>query len=70
MAIFNDVAPFGEKLKLYPNSVEFEGEMPVLRKEDAQFVEHLDTEPLREECNHFLNCVSSRKSLLPMQNPG
>ena len=64
MAIFNDVAPFGEKLKLYPNSVEFEGEMPVLRKEDAQFVEHLDTEPLREECNHFLNCVSSREEPL------
>ncbi len=64
MAIFNDVSPFGEKLKLYPNSVEFDGEMPVLRKEDAQFVEYLETEPLREECRHFLECVSSREKPL------
>lgn len=70
MAIFNDVAPLGEKLKLYPNSVEFEGEMPVLKKEDTQFVEHLDTEPLREECNHFLNCVSSREEPLTDANSG
>ena len=61
MAIFNDVAPFGEKLLLYPQTVEFEGEIPVLKKEDAQFVEHSDTEPLREECRHFLDCVVTRR---------
>lgn len=67
MVIFNDVAPFGEKLELYPNSVKFEGKMPVLRKEDAQFVEHDDTEPLYEECSHFLECVSTRAT--PLTDP-
>ena len=34
MVIFNDVAPLGEKLKLYHNSVELDGTMPILKKED------------------------------------
>ena len=64
MAIFNDVLPLGEKLRVYPQTVEFEDELPVLRKEDAQFVAHSDTEPLREECLHFLNCVVTRQAPL------
>ena len=64
MAIFNDVNPFGEKLKVYPQSVEFDGAFPVLKKEDAQFIEHADTEPLREECAHFLDCIKTRNTPL------
>jgi predicted dehydrogenase len=67
MAIFNDVAPFGEKLQLYPQNVEFDGLIPILKKEDAEFVEHTNTEPLREECNHFLDCIQSRNQ--PITNP-
>lgn len=70
MAIFNDVAPYGQKLKLYPNSVEFDGAMPVLKKEDVQLVDHLQTEPLREECRHFLECISSRKKPLTDASSG
>jgi UDP-2-acetamido-3-amino-2,3-dideoxy-glucuronate N-acetyltransferase len=64
MAIFNDVAPFGEKLQLYPQNVEFEGEIPVLKKEDFEPVEYSDAEPLREECRHFLDCVTNRNKPL------
>ena len=64
MAIFNDVAPFGEKLQLYPQNVEFEGTTPLLRKEVAEFVKHTDSEPLFEECNHFLDCIQYRKQPL------
>jgi UDP-2-acetamido-3-amino-2,3-dideoxy-glucuronate N-acetyltransferase len=70
MAIFNDVAPFGEKLLLYPQNVEFDGLIPVLKKEDAEFVEHADTEPLREECKHFLECIQSRKQPLTNAQSG
>jgi predicted dehydrogenase len=70
MAIFNDVAPFGEKLQLYPQNVEFDGFIPVLKKEDAEFVEHADTEPLREECKHFLECNQSRKQPLTNAKSG
>ena len=58
--IFNDVAPYGEKLMLYPQTVEFDGAVPLLKKEEAVFVDHSDTEPLREECKHFLDCISKR----------
>ena len=34
------------------------------KKDDAEFVEHANTEPLREECNHFLDCIQSRKQPL------
>jgi len=70
MAIFNDVAPFGEKLQLYPQNVEFDGPMPILKKEDAEFVEHDNTEPLREECNHFLDCIQSRNQPLTNAQSG
>ncbi len=64
MAIFNDVAPYGEKLQLYTQNVEFDGTMPLLKKEDVEFVEHADTEPLLEECSHFLDCIQSRNKPL------
>jgi UDP-2-acetamido-3-amino-2,3-dideoxy-glucuronate N-acetyltransferase len=64
MAIFNDVAPFGEKLQLYPQNVDFDGSIPTLKKEDAEFIEHANTEPLREECAHFLECMKSRNKPL------
>jgi UDP-2-acetamido-3-amino-2,3-dideoxy-glucuronate N-acetyltransferase len=70
MAIFNDVAPKGEKLQLYPNSVEFQGNLPVLMKKDMQFVEHLETEPLLEECEHFLKCILSRDKPLTDASSG
>jgi predicted dehydrogenase len=70
MAIFNDVAPFGEKLQLYPQNVEFDGPIPILKKEDAEFVEHADSEPLREECNHFLECIQSRNQPLTNAQSG
>jgi UDP-2-acetamido-3-amino-2,3-dideoxy-glucuronate N-acetyltransferase len=60
MAIFNDVAPYGEKLLLYPQTVEFDGKVPVLKKEDFEPIEYPDAEPLREECRHFLDCVTNR----------
>tara|TARA_B100000035_G_scaffold172628_1_gene147310 strand:+ start:5555 stop:6568 length:1014 start_codon:yes stop_codon:yes gene_type:complete len=70
MAIFNDVAPFGEKLQLFPQKVEFDGSIPILKKEDAEFVEHANTEPLREECKHFLECIQSKKQPLTNAQSG
>ena len=70
MAIFNDVVPFGEKLQLYPQNVEFDGLMPILKKEDAEFVDDANIEPLREECNHFLECIQSRKQPLTNAQSG
>jgi UDP-2-acetamido-3-amino-2,3-dideoxy-glucuronate N-acetyltransferase len=70
MAIFNDIAPFGEKLQLFPQNVEFDGVMPLLKKEDAEFVDHLNTEPLHEECSHFLDCIQYRNQPLTNAQSG
>ena len=32
MAIFNDLNPFGEKLCIYPQTVEFDGNFPILKR--------------------------------------
>ena len=70
MAIFNDVAPIDEKLQLYPQKVEFDGSIPLLKKEDAEFVELANSEPLRDECKHFLDCIQSRKQPLTNAQSG
>jgi predicted dehydrogenase len=70
MATFNDVSPFGKKLQLYPQNVEFDGVKPLLKKEDAEFIEHANTEPLREECSHFLDCIQSRNQPLTNAQSG
>lgn len=70
MAIFNDMNAFGEKLCVYPQSVEFDGSVPVLKKENAEFISHADTEPLREECIHFLECMKSRNEPLTSAQSG
>ena len=70
MAIFNDVNAFGEKLQLYPQRVEFDGTLPILKKENAEFIEHDDTEPLLEECVHFLECMKSGNKPLTCAQSG
>ena len=44
--------------------------MPILKKEDAEFIEYADTEPLREECAHFLECIKSRNKPLTDAHSG
>lgn len=60
MAVFDDTAPWSEKLRIYPHSVGWEGNIPVARKAEAQRVTLEESEPLRDECAHFLACIESR----------
>ena len=70
MATFNDINSFGEKLCVYPQNVEFDGSLPFLKKEDAEFIEHSDSEPLHQECAHFLECMKSRNTPLTNAQSG
>ena len=62
MAVFDDTAPWPEKLQLYPHSVSWEGNVPVARKADAEHVALEEREPLKSECEHFLECVRDRST--------
>ena len=64
MAVFDDTAE--HKLVLYPHRVEWRNRIPTAVKADAEIVEIEDREPLRAECQHFLDCVESRTS--PVSN--
>ena len=60
MAVFDDTAE--NKLVLYPHKVEWKNRIPTAVKANAEVVQLEDREPLRAECQHFLDCIASRKS--------
>jgi UDP-2-acetamido-3-amino-2,3-dideoxy-glucuronate N-acetyltransferase len=60
MAIFDDTAE--HKLVLYPHKVEWRNRIPTAVKAHGESVTLEDREPLRAECQHFLDCVISRTS--------
>lgn len=62
MAVFDDTAPWQEKLSLYPHGVDLTDEgLPVVRKADASPVALTPAEPLELECREFLECVRHRR---------
>lgn len=62
MAVFDDTRPWGGKLQLYAHRIEWQQNMPVPTKAEAELVEVPESEPLLEECRHFLACVSERST--------
>ena len=62
MAVFDDTS--SEKLLLYDQRVDFEKDLPVLKKGGANSIPLPDVEPLRTECEHFVNCIKQRKNPL------
>src|SRR4029079_9214149 len=59
MAVFDDLEK-KDKLLLYPHSIDWKDNLPIANKADAQRVELEQGEPLRAECQHFLECVATR----------
>ena len=57
MAVFNDTMPWAEKLLLYPHEIKWEGGVPVPAKGEPESVDIPQQEPLRSECQHFLQCI-------------
>ncbi len=64
MAVFDDTAE--HKLVLYPHKVEWKNRIPTAVKAEAEVVALENREPLKAECQHFIDCVESRKS--PVSN--
>ncbi len=58
MAVFDDTS--AHKLVLYPHRVEWKNRVPTAVKAEGEIVALDDREPLRAECQHFLDCVASR----------
>ena len=60
MAVFDDVEKT-DKLVLYSHSIAWRNHVPVAQKADGQSVPVETAEPLRLECQHFVDCVATRR---------
>ena len=61
MAVFDDTASWSKKLTLYPHTVDWNENIPVANKAEAIHITVDEAEPLKEECQHFLNCIKTRE---------
>lgn len=58
MAVFEDSLPGRDKLRLYRHVIDVSGHAPEARKADPEFIDYPGSEPLKEECRHFLDCCA------------
>lgn len=57
MAVFDDTLPWDKKLQLYPHQVSVEGHAPTVERAEPVPVAIVQSEPLLDECAHFLDCI-------------
>ncbi len=60
MAVFDDSQSWPNKLVLYPHTISWQRGMPVPAKGEGQAVALEISEPLRNECQHFADCIANR----------
>jgi UDP-2-acetamido-3-amino-2,3-dideoxy-glucuronate N-acetyltransferase len=61
MVLFDDVSPTN-KLMGYDHRIDWVDGLPVPRPDQAQPIEFEKREPLRSECQHFIDCTASRRT--------
>ena len=59
MAVFNDTLEWEDKLLLYPHEISWQNNIPVPAKAAPERVKIDQAEPLRKECRHFLDSITS-----------
>jgi UDP-2-acetamido-3-amino-2,3-dideoxy-glucuronate N-acetyltransferase len=59
MAVFDDGQPWASKLMLYRHRIEWRETLPVPQRAEAEPVPVEAGEPLRLECQHFLDCIAT-----------
>jgi UDP-2-acetamido-3-amino-2,3-dideoxy-glucuronate N-acetyltransferase len=63
MLVFDDTLPWKDKLVLYRQPLVWSGgHVPETKKSNGELVEIPQEEPLKIECNHFLECCDQRKA--------
>jgi UDP-2-acetamido-3-amino-2,3-dideoxy-glucuronate N-acetyltransferase len=62
MAVFDDTKPWAEKLVIYRDYLTWtDGQTATANKSVAEPVAVPESEPLRNECQHFIDCCETRK---------
>ncbi len=57
MVVFDDQTPWNQKLALYKHKVEWKNGFPEPTKAEAEYISLPESEPLKAECQHFVDCV-------------
>ena len=66
MIVFDDTKPWNEKFALYRHVMQVSNGLPNLQKAEVEYLEVMQSEPLRNECQHFLNVVNN--NVIPLTN--
>jgi len=70
MAVFDDTQPWEDKLLLYPHKIKWQHNVPLPSKAEAERSDIPEDEPLRRECQHFLDCITNGQAPLTDGNEG
>jgi UDP-2-acetamido-3-amino-2,3-dideoxy-glucuronate N-acetyltransferase len=64
MLVFDDTKPWHEKLALYPYEVDYSKKLINLQNSNVQYLKVTEEEPLKNECQHFIDVVE--KDIQPL----
>lgn len=71
MIVIDDTRPWNEKMVFYNNPIHWtHGQVPTPSKSNGEFIVVPESEPLSEECLHFLECVVAGRKPLTDANEG
>ena len=59
MAVFDDTLAWEDKLLLYPHEIKWQNNIPIPSKAEAERIDIPQAEPLKMECEHFLQCMTN-----------
>ena len=60
MAIFDDTMDWDQKLAIYDHVIDMDGAPPVPQKSEVRYEKVLQGEPLRAECQYFLDLIEGQ----------
>lgn len=58
MVVFDDTQAWENKLLLYPHKIQWKNGMPIPDKADATAISVAQGEPLKQEVQHFIDCIA------------
>ncbi len=64
MAIFDDTQEWNRKLKFLNYSIDLSKTTPIITKHDEDYINVNESEPLKEECKHFIDLVNGKVQAL------
>ncbi|KAB8036830.1 oxidoreductase [Silvanigrella paludirubra] len=60
MAVFDDSLSWNDKLTIYPNQINWVDGFPQPSKSEATKINLVSSEPLKIECEHFIDCIQNK----------